>query len=102
MVRNTNPNEKPYDKLNKTLDFWHPEDIGNRKKGEPILNDKQVEQFINDGFIVLKNLWPQELIEKAKVEAMDIVKPSDVSNQEHLIKQLIFHFQSFVKIKLNH
>ena len=37
MVRNTNPNEKPYDKLNKTLDFWHPEDIGNRKKGEPIM-----------------------------------------------------------------
>ena len=96
MVRNTNPNEKPYDKLNKTLDFWHPEDIGNTKKGEPILNDKQVEQFINDGFVVLKNLWPQELIEKAKVEAMDIVKPSDVSNPRAFNKAIDFEMEKSV------
>ena len=100
MVRNTNPNEKPYDKLNKTLDFWHPEDIGNTKKGEPILNDKQVDQFINDGFVVLKNLWPQELIEKAKVEAMDIVKPFDVSNPRAFNKAIDFPFPEFRENKI--
>lgn len=55
MARNTGPN--PYRNLDQE-DWWHPEEISFE---DPLLSEKQISSFRQDGFIVVTGLWPAGL-----------------------------------------
>ena len=72
MVRNTLPD--PYRDLEDT-DWWHPEELSSEN---PVLNEEQLSQFREDGFIVVSGLWPNDLIERASKEARILHPPEEV------------------------
>lgn len=70
MARNTTPN--PYAGLGSS-DWWHPDTLTDNG---PILSEEQVARFRHDGFVVVTNLWPSDLIEAAKTAA-ETLHPAD-------------------------
>ena len=76
MVRNTLPD--PYRQL-EHKDWWHPETLSSES---PLLNEQQLSQFREDGFIVLNGLWPDAVIEQASKEAA-ILHPYESVIESH-------------------
>ena len=76
MVRNTLPN--PYREL-EHKDWWHPEKLSPES---PLLNEKQLSQFREDGFIVITGLWPEDTIAQASKEAA-ILHPAENVIENH-------------------
>jgi hypothetical protein len=72
MAKNTGPN--PYSNLDQE-DWWHPEEISIE---DPLLSEKQISSFHQDGFIVVTGLWPAGLIERASKEATQIHPTEEV------------------------
>ena len=58
----------PYKDLD-TEDWWHPEIPAGDPETDCILSQEQVEQCRVNGFLVLTQLWPEEVIERAATEA---------------------------------
>ena len=76
MVRNTLPD--PYRQL-EHKDWWHPETLSSES---PLLNEQQLSQFRENGFIVLTGLWPDAVIEQASKEAA-ILHPYESVIESH-------------------
>ena len=71
-MRNTFPN--PYKGL-KEKDWWWPESLPLEQavnSNVDLLNTDQRQRFLNDGFIVVDNLWPSEIIEQATAETKEL------------------------------
>jgi len=68
MVRNRRPN--PYANL-KPEDWWHPDDRASHPDSQ-ILTVELVDQFLNEGFIVLTGLWPATTIHQAAREVREL------------------------------
>lgn len=71
MVRNVNPD--PYRELTDD-DWWHPEPLD--VASAQVLDAEQRRRFRERGFVVVKNLWPAELMERAVTEARSL-HPAD-------------------------
>ena len=76
MVRNALPD--PYRQL-EHKDWWHPETLSSES---PLLNEQQLSQFRENGFIVLTGLWPDAVIEQASKEAA-ILHPYESVIESH-------------------
>ncbi len=69
-----NLSNDPYGALNDD-DWWWPEvlpDDSALDPGQNLLAESQREQFLNDGFLFLNNLWPETLIAQAAQEAREL------------------------------
>ena len=74
MVRNTAPN--PYTKLEHD-DWWHPIDLSGRPDGQ-VFTAKDINRFRQDGFVVVKGLWPEPRLQQATAEAKAVFPAEDV------------------------
>ncbi len=71
-MRNISPD--PYRGLGKE-DWWWPERLpsdSELKVDQNLLTQDQYDRFLNDGFIVVDDLWPSDLIDQAITETQDL------------------------------
>lgn len=74
MVRNTAPN--PYAHLEPDA-WWHPIELSNRPD-TGLLNSQEIQKFREEGFVVVKGLWPEARMLQAAAEAKEVFPEDDV------------------------
>ena len=69
-MKNTSPD--PYKGM-KEEDWWWPEQLPSDQDSEAkLLSSDQRRRFLEDGFIVVDDLWPSEMVEQAVAETIEL------------------------------
>ncbi len=90
-----NLSAEPYKGLTQD-DWWWPEalpDDDALAPGQTLLTQAQRERFLNDGFVVLDNLWPEAMITQATEEAKEVF-PEDTVIARSLADPRYFSFSA--------